>query len=180
MDPKSELTFLKRTHKFCIHSVQNGFRRLNPTRKNVHPMLYRISQFPSLRTRLPPPRGLIPIPMVSSSASPLLLSLPSPNREPIQRTPSSLSAAATVAHTDRKPGLPSDDNGPHRDNPASASSPKPSGKMLIVADERRYVRYLEGITAPFRGKNQLHAAVVELCCHEVAEIIHGAQSLCWG
>lgn len=43
-------------------------------------------------------------------------------------------------------------------------------RTLIIADERSYVSYLEGCTAPSYDKNQLHAAVVELYCHEGAEI----------
>eukprot|EP00249_Psilotum_nudum_P019852 c27448_g1_i1 orf=242-1987(+) len=43
-------------------------------------------------------------------------------------------------------------------------------RTLIVADERSYVSYLEGCTAPSYDKNQLHAAVVELHCSEGAEI----------
>lgn len=35
-------------------------------------------------------------------------------------------------------------------------------RTLIVADEKSYVSYLEGCTAPQRDENQLHAAVVEL------------------
>ncbi|WOK94836.1 hypothetical protein Cni_G03541 [Canna indica] len=43
-------------------------------------------------------------------------------------------------------------------------------RTLIVADEGSYVSYLEGCTAPAYDRNQLHAAVVELYCHEGAEI----------
>ncbi|XP_042444182.1 UPF0051 protein slr0074-like [Zingiber officinale] len=43
-------------------------------------------------------------------------------------------------------------------------------RTLIVADERSTVSYLEGCTAPMYDKNQLHAAVVELYCHEGADI----------
>uniref|UniRef100_A0A0D6R7X3 Fe-S cluster assembly protein SufB n=1 Tax=Araucaria cunninghamii TaxID=56994 RepID=A0A0D6R7X3_ARACU len=43
-------------------------------------------------------------------------------------------------------------------------------RTLIVADERSYVGYLEGCTAPAYDTNQLHAAVVELYCAEGAEI----------
>lgn len=43
-------------------------------------------------------------------------------------------------------------------------------RTLIVADERSYVGYLEGCTAPSYDTNQLHAAVVELYCAEGAEI----------
>ena len=35
-------------------------------------------------------------------------------------------------------------------------------RTLIVAEEKSYVSYLEGCTAPMRDTNQLHAAVVEL------------------
>ena len=43
-------------------------------------------------------------------------------------------------------------------------------RTLIIADKGSYVSYLEGCTAPFRKKNQLHAAVVELIALEDAEI----------
>jgi Fe-S cluster assembly protein SufB len=43
-------------------------------------------------------------------------------------------------------------------------------RTLIVADEGAYVSYLEGCTAPFRDKNQLHAAVVELIALDNAQI----------
>ena len=43
-------------------------------------------------------------------------------------------------------------------------------RTLIVADEDRYVSYLEGCTAPMRDENQLHAAVVELIALNDAEI----------
>ncbi|CAI5982922.1 unnamed protein product [Closterium sp. NIES-64] len=43
-------------------------------------------------------------------------------------------------------------------------------RTLIVADDRSYVSYLEGCTAPSYDKNQLHAAVVELWTGEGAEI----------
>jgi Fe-S cluster assembly protein SufB len=43
-------------------------------------------------------------------------------------------------------------------------------RTLIVADEKAYVSYLEGCTAPMRDENQLHAAVVELIALENAEI----------
>ena len=43
-------------------------------------------------------------------------------------------------------------------------------RTLIVADERSYVSYLEGCTAPKRDDNQLHAAVVELVALDHAEI----------
>src|SRR5690606_8784097 len=39
-------------------------------------------------------------------------------------------------------------------------------RTLIIAEEGSYVNYLEGCTAPMRDTNQLHAAVVELVCHE--------------
>ena len=35
-------------------------------------------------------------------------------------------------------------------------------RTLIIADDKSYVSYLEGCTAPKRDENQLHAAVVEL------------------
>ncbi|KAI8001089.1 hypothetical protein LOK49_LG09G01581 [Camellia lanceoleosa] len=35
-------------------------------------------------------------------------------------------------------------------------------RTLIVADDRSFVEYLEGCTAPSYDRNQLHAAVVEL------------------
>ncbi|MDX1729886.1 MAG: Fe-S cluster assembly protein SufB, partial [Aurantimonas coralicida] len=43
-------------------------------------------------------------------------------------------------------------------------------RTLIIADERSYVSYLEGCTAPQRDENQLHAAVVELIALDDAEI----------
>jgi Fe-S cluster assembly protein SufB len=43
-------------------------------------------------------------------------------------------------------------------------------RTLIIADEKSYVSYLEGCTAPMRDKNQLHAAVVELVAHDDAQI----------
>lgn len=43
-------------------------------------------------------------------------------------------------------------------------------RTLIVADDRSYVSYLEGCTAPMRDENQMHAAVVELVAMEDAEI----------
>lgn len=43
-------------------------------------------------------------------------------------------------------------------------------RTLIVADEKSYVSYLEGCTAPMRDENQLHAAVVELVAMEDAQI----------
>src|SRR3954449_6591424 len=43
-------------------------------------------------------------------------------------------------------------------------------RTLIIADEGAYVSYLEGCTAPKRGENQLHAAVVELVALEGATI----------
>ena len=43
-------------------------------------------------------------------------------------------------------------------------------RTLIIADERSYVSYLEGCTAPARDENQLHAAVVELLAMDGAEI----------
>ena len=43
-------------------------------------------------------------------------------------------------------------------------------RTLIIADDKSYVSYLEGCTAPKRDENQLHAAVVELVALEDAEI----------
>ena len=43
-------------------------------------------------------------------------------------------------------------------------------RTLIICDKGAYVSYLEGCTAPMRDENQLHAAVVELVCHDDAEI----------
>jgi Fe-S cluster assembly protein SufB len=43
-------------------------------------------------------------------------------------------------------------------------------RTLIVAEDRSYVSYLEGCTAPMRDENQLHAAIVELVAEEEAEI----------
>jgi len=43
-------------------------------------------------------------------------------------------------------------------------------RTLIIADEKAYVSYLEGCTAPMRDTNQLHAAVVELIAHDDAQI----------
>lgn len=43
-------------------------------------------------------------------------------------------------------------------------------RTLIIADEKSYVSYLEGCTAPMRDENQLHAAVVELIALDHAEI----------
>ena len=43
-------------------------------------------------------------------------------------------------------------------------------RTLIIADEKSYVSYLEGCTAPSRDENQLHAAVVELITLEDAQI----------
>ncbi|KAM7263086.1 hypothetical protein ACFE04_000769 [Oxalis oulophora] len=43
-------------------------------------------------------------------------------------------------------------------------------RTLIVAEDRSFVEYLEGCTAPAYDTNQLHAAVVELYCAEGAEI----------
>ncbi len=43
-------------------------------------------------------------------------------------------------------------------------------RTLIIADDRSYVSYLEGCTAPQRDENQLHAAVVELVTLDDAEI----------
>ena len=43
-------------------------------------------------------------------------------------------------------------------------------RTLVIADEKSYVSYLEGCTAPSRDENQLHAAVVELIALDNAEI----------
>ena len=43
-------------------------------------------------------------------------------------------------------------------------------RTLIIAEDRSYVSYLEGCTAPQRDENQLHAAVVELVAMNDAEI----------
>jgi Fe-S cluster assembly protein SufB len=43
-------------------------------------------------------------------------------------------------------------------------------RTLIIADDKSYVSYLEGCTAPQRDENQLHAAVVELVALEDAQI----------
>ncbi len=43
-------------------------------------------------------------------------------------------------------------------------------RTLIIADDKSYVSYLEGCTAPMRDENQLHAAVVELVALDEAEI----------
>uniref|UniRef100_A0A7N0TR69 Uncharacterized protein n=1 Tax=Kalanchoe fedtschenkoi TaxID=63787 RepID=A0A7N0TR69_KALFE len=43
-------------------------------------------------------------------------------------------------------------------------------RTLIVAEDRSFVEYLEGCTAPSYDTNQLHAAVVELYCAEEAVI----------
>jgi Fe-S cluster assembly protein SufB len=43
-------------------------------------------------------------------------------------------------------------------------------RTLIICDEKAYVSYLEGCTAPQRDTHQLHAAVVELVLMDDAEI----------
>ncbi|MEM8593040.1 MAG: Fe-S cluster assembly protein SufB [Pseudomonadota bacterium] len=43
-------------------------------------------------------------------------------------------------------------------------------RTLIICDERAYVSYLEGCTAPQRDTAQLHAAVVEIVIMEDAEV----------
>jgi Fe-S cluster assembly protein SufB len=43
-------------------------------------------------------------------------------------------------------------------------------RTLIIAEDRSYVSYLEGCTAPMRDENQLHAAVVELVAFDDAQI----------
>lgn len=42
-------------------------------------------------------------------------------------------------------------------------------RTLIICEEKAYVSYLEGCTAPQRDENQLHAAVVELVAMDDAE-----------
>ncbi len=43
-------------------------------------------------------------------------------------------------------------------------------RTLIICEDKAYVSYLEGCTAPMRDENQLHAAVVELVALDDAEI----------
>jgi Fe-S cluster assembly protein SufB len=43
-------------------------------------------------------------------------------------------------------------------------------RTLIVAEDKSYVSYLEGCTAPMRDENQLHAAIVEIVAMEKAEV----------
>lgn len=43
-------------------------------------------------------------------------------------------------------------------------------RTLIIAEEKSFVSYLEGCTAPMRDENQLHAAIVELVAETDAEI----------
>jgi len=43
-------------------------------------------------------------------------------------------------------------------------------RTMIIAEDKSYVSYLEGCTAPMRDENQLHAAIVELVAEEEAEI----------
>lgn len=43
-------------------------------------------------------------------------------------------------------------------------------RTLIVAEDKSYVSYLEGCTAPMRDENQLHAAVVEIIAEADAEV----------
>ena len=43
-------------------------------------------------------------------------------------------------------------------------------RTLVIAEEKSYVSYLEGCTAPQRDENQLHAACVELIALEDAQI----------
>jgi Fe-S cluster assembly protein SufB len=43
-------------------------------------------------------------------------------------------------------------------------------RTLIVAEDKSYVSYLEGCTAPMRDENQLHAAIVEIVAMEGAEV----------
>ena len=43
-------------------------------------------------------------------------------------------------------------------------------RTLIIADERSYVSYMEGCTAPMRDEHQLHAAVVEIVVEKDADV----------
>jgi Fe-S cluster assembly protein SufB len=43
-------------------------------------------------------------------------------------------------------------------------------RTLIIAEDKSYVSYLEGCTAPMRDENQLHAAIVEIVAMESAEV----------
>jgi len=43
-------------------------------------------------------------------------------------------------------------------------------RTLVIAEDKSYVSYLEGCTAPMRDDNQLHAAVVELVANKDSEI----------
>ena len=43
-------------------------------------------------------------------------------------------------------------------------------RTLIVCEDKAYVSYLEGCTAPMRDENQLHAAVVEIVALDDAEV----------
>jgi len=43
-------------------------------------------------------------------------------------------------------------------------------RTLIVCDDKAYVSYLEGCTAPMRDDNQLHAAIVEIVVGEEGEV----------
>lgn len=43
-------------------------------------------------------------------------------------------------------------------------------RTLIIADDKSYVSYLEGCTAPQRDENQLHAAIVEIVVLKDAEV----------
>lgn len=43
-------------------------------------------------------------------------------------------------------------------------------RTMIIADDRSYVSYLEGCTAPQRDENQLHAAIVEIIVMNDAEV----------
>ncbi len=43
-------------------------------------------------------------------------------------------------------------------------------RTLIVAEDKSYVSYLEGCTAPMRDENQLHAAIVEIVALGSAEV----------
>ncbi len=43
-------------------------------------------------------------------------------------------------------------------------------RSLIIAEERSYVSYMEGCTAPMRDENQMHAAIVEIIVLDDAEV----------
>ncbi|GMP73120.1 hypothetical protein CsSME_00030964 [Camellia sinensis var. sinensis] len=58
--------------------------------------------------------------------------------------------------------VPSDDNYYAALNSAVFIETRQFERTLIVADDRSFVEYLEGCTAPSYDRNQLHAAEVEL------------------